>query len=155
MHNVIFLFGTALLLVGFLPAFSESYNLQIDEHSYDLEYQVDADVLAMAIDQELNSLLIGIENANNSLFSIKLPNEMISAENNEFAVLVDGYEVDYQLNTLDPKTQILFFVNEGTQEIEIIGTQVIPEFPVGLLFGVLLVMPIIILFSKNSRLWFK
>ena len=95
-------------MVGFLPSFSESYNLQIDEHSYDLEYQINADVLAMAIDQELNSLLIGIDNTEDSLFSIKLPNEMISAENNEFAVLVDGLEIDYNLNSLRDSTEISF-----------------------------------------------
>ena len=145
-----------ITIFGIVDAFAEkSYHFEIDNHAYDLEYDVDADVIAMALDPELTSLLIGIENTHESQFSINLPNDMISAENNEFAVLVDGYEVDYTINSSESKTQIIFFVNEGTQEIEIIGTHVIPEFPVGLLFGVLLVMPIIILFSKNSRLWFK
>ena len=146
-----------IIIFGTIDAFAEkSYHLEIDNHEYDLEYDVDADVIAMELDQELTSLLIGIENTRESQFSINLPNEMISAENNEFAVLVDGYEVDYSINPLNSKTQIVFFVNEGTQEVEIIGTHVIPEFPAaGLLFGVLLVMPIILLFSKNSSLWFR
>ena len=154
MHNVFFLFTTSLLLVGFLPAFSESYNLQIDEHSYDLEYQADADVLAMAIDQELNSLLIGIENANDSLFSIKLPNEMISAEKNEFAVLVNGLEVDYELKPLGAMTEISFFVPNLSQEIEIIGTHVIPEFPIVVLILILTITGVV-LFTKNTRLGIK
>lgn len=154
MHNVFFLFVVPLLSVGFLPAFSESYNLQIDEHSYDLEYQVDADVLAMAIDQELNSLLIGIENANDSQFSIKLPNEMISAENNEFAILVDGLEVDYELSSLGDMTEISFFVPSMSQEIEIIGTHVIPEFPIVILILVLTITSVILL-TKNTRIGIK
>ena len=145
------------MIFGITDAFADksSYHFEIDDHVYDLEYDVDANVIAMALDPELTSLLIGIESTHESQFSINLPNEMISAENGEFAVLVDGYEVDYHLNIQDSKTQIFFFVNEGTQEVEIIGTHVIPEFPIGLLFGVLLIMPVIILFSKNSRLWFK
>lgn len=154
MHNVFFLFVVPLLLVGFLPVFSESYNLQIDEHSYDLEYQVDANVLAIAIDQELNSLLIGIENTNDSQFSIKLPNEMISAENNEFAVLVDGLEVDYELNSLVDMTEISFFVPSLSQEIEIIGTHVIPEFPIVVLILVLTITGVVLL-TKNTRLGIK
>ena len=149
MHNAFFLFAVLLLLVGFSPAFSESYNLQIDEHSYDLEYQIDANVLAMAIDQELNSLLIGIVNANDSQFSIKLPNEMISAEQNEFAVLVDGLEVDYELNSLGDMTEISFFVPNLSQEIEIIGTHVIPEFPIVVLILVLTITGAILLTKKT------
>ena len=146
-----------IIIFGTIDAFAEkSYHFEIDNHAYDLEYDVDADVIAMELDLELTSLLIGIENTRESQFLINLPNKMISAENNEFAVLVDGYEVDYSINPLNSKTQIVFFVNEGTQEVEIIGTHVIPEFPAaGLLFGVLLVMPIILLFSKNSSLWFR
>ena len=149
MHNAFYIFSVSLLLIGFLPAFSESYNLQIDEHSYDLEYQVDADVLAMAIDQELNSLLIGIDNANDSLFSIKLPNEMISAEKNEFAVLVNGLEVDYDLNSLGDVTEISFFVPSLTQEIEIIGTHIIPEFPIVVLILVLTITGVVLLTKKT------
>jgi len=135
-------------MIGFLPIFSESYNLEVDEHSYDLEYDINANVLAMAIDHELNSLLIGIDNTHDSKFTITLPNEMISAENNEFAVLVDGYEVDYELHSLSDDIQILFFVPTDTQEIEIIGTHVIPEFPFSILVLLILMTSTIILTRK-------
>ena len=104
----------------------------------------------MAIDQELNSLLIGIENANDSQFSIKLPNEMISAEKNEFAVLVDGLEVDYDLDSLGDVTEISFFIPNLSQEIEIIGTHVIPEFPFAVLILILMISGVILLSKKND-----
>ena len=149
-----FVFAISLSIVGSVPVFSESYNLQIDEHNYDLEYEINANVLAMAIDQELNSLLIGIENAEDSLFLIKLPNEMISAENNEFAVLVDGQEVGYEINSIGDKTEMIFFVPSLSQEIEIIGTHVIPEFPIVVLLLILTVSGTILL-TKSTHLGFK
>ena len=65
--------GTVLSLIFLiLPnAFAEnSYNLTVDEHSFDLRYDFDGDVIAIAVDQELTSLLIGIKNTKDSLFSI-------------------------------------------------------------------------------------
>ena len=154
MYSAFFIIVISSSIVGFLPVFSESYNLQIDEHSYDLKYEINANVLAMAIDQELNSLLIGIEHTEDSSFSITLPNEMISAENNEFAVLIDGSEVDYTLNSLGDATEISFFVPNMSQEIEIIGTHVIPEFPIVVLMLILTVSGVILL-TKSNRLGFK
>ena len=136
------------LLLGSLPAHAESYNLQIDEHSYDIQYDVDADVLAMAIDQELNSLLIGLENTQDSLFTIQLDDEMISAENNEFAILVDGFEVNYEANPMGEKTEIKFFVPIGTQEVEIIGTHVIPEFSTVMIILLVLISGVILVTKR-------
>ena len=150
MDRGILLIAITISSIGFSPVFAESYNLKIDEHSYDLEYEVNANVLAMEIDQELNSLLIGIENTNDSTFSIKLPNEMISAENNEFAVLVDGQEVGYEINSMGDKTEMTFFVLSLSQEIEIIGTHVIPEFPFVILILILMISGVIVLSKKNN-----
>ena len=146
------------LVISFLPIYApshpeysgindpSSYVLQIDDHLFDISYQVDADVIAMAIDQELTSLLIGIENTRDSFFVIDLDNEIISAPNNEFAILVNGLEVDYEVITDSDSSTFTFFVPQGTEEIEIIGTHVIPEFPVGavMIFGILVTMSIII-----------
>lgn len=133
-------------------ASSPTYQIVIDEHNYNLEYEIDANVIAMAIDQELNSLLIGIENAQNSLFKIELPTEMISAENNEFAVLVDGYEVDYQIISKESSNIISFFIPVGSQEVEIIGTHVIPEFPLGITIGFVLILISSVLISKMNSI---
>ena len=73
----------------------QTYDLVIDEHSFELKYELNGDVIAMALDQELTSLLIGIENTKDSTFTIDLPNEMIRSVDNAFAILVNGLEVDY------------------------------------------------------------
>jgi len=105
----------------------------------------------MALDQELTSLLVGIENTKDSVFSINLPQEMITSENNEFAVLVNGLEVDYDLELLDNGVVLKFFVPDGTQEIEIIGTRVIPEFPLGGILGFVSMISVAILLTKLRK----
>ena len=105
-----------------------SYILQIDDHVYDIQYNINADVIAMAIDQELTSLLIGIENTKDSTFIINLNYELINAQNNAFAVLVNGVEIEYEIISDSDSSTLSFFVPQGTEEIEIIGTHTIPEF---------------------------
>lgn len=139
------------LLVAVMPAMpahggSGSYDVRVDGSSYDVRYSVDADVIAMAIDQELDSLLIGLENARDSAFVVYLPDEMISAEGDRFVILVDWVETDYEIVDLREQgqqtsvTAVEFAVPDGAVEVEIIGTYVVPEFPPGALavFGVIL-----------------
>jgi len=120
----------AILIIGISPIFAEEkkYVLEIDEHVFDIVYDVNADVLAMAIDQESKSLLVGIENAQDSQFMIAFPKEMIDAENGEFAVLVNGVEVEYEISSDSKDYTLIFYVPVDSEEVEIIGTHVIPEF---------------------------
>jgi len=141
-----------ILSVSFsiLPSvFAENiYNLTIDEHSFDLTYEFSGDVIAMAIDQELRSLLIGVENTKDSLFRITFDNTLITAENGNFAILVNGLEVDYDILDDGSSSTLRFYVEEGTEEIEIIGTHVIPEFPFSVFFGFVLMTSIILIITK-------
>ncbi len=141
-----------ILSVSFsiLPSvFAENiYNLTVDEHSFDLTYEFSGDVIAMAIDQELRSLLIGVENTKDSLFRITFDNTLITAENGNFAILVNGLEVDYDILDDGNSSTLRFYVEEGTEEIEIIGTHVIPEFPFSVFFGFVLMTSIVLIITK-------
>jgi predicted secreted protein with PEFG-CTERM motif len=114
----------------------KNYQLSVDENSFDIKYDFNGNVIAMAVDTETISLLIGTENVKDTQFQITLPKELISADNNAFAVLVNGDEVEYT-TTSGEDAVLTFFVPEFTEEIEIIGTYVVPEFPLGaiLVFG--------------------
>lgn len=150
---------TFLLLLFFLPiaifgdgqsAYSEilepsNYDLVVDENVYPIEYQVNADVIAMEIDSELTSLLIGLENSKDSVFLIELNHDIISAEKNEYIILVNGYEVDYQIDSDLDSSILKFHIPEFTEEIEIIGTHVIPEFPMGVIMGFLVLTSFIVI----------
>ncbi len=147
----ILIFGL-ILSVSFsiLPSvFAEkTYNLAIDEHSFDLTYEFSGDVMAMAIDPELTSLLIGVENTKDSLFRITFDNTLVSAENDNFAILVNGLEVDYDILDDGNSSTLRFYVEEGTEEIEIIGTHVIPEFPFSVFFGFVLMTSVVLIITK-------
>lgn len=135
------------LIVSALPvATAYSYDIDIDGHAYSVDYEGDTEVIAMAIDKETKSLLIGIKDTEDSSFSVTFPNKLISAEDNKFAVLVDGYEVNYKISSSESKTTISFFVPFGAQEIEIIGTHVVPEFTA--LFVILLSIISVIAITK-------
>ena len=141
----------AIFIFSNYTAYAETYSLEIDENVFEIEYELDGNVIAMATDKETISLLIATENVEDSEFNIKLPNDLIRAENNEFAVLVNGYEVEYDLmDAVD--SHLVFFIPAFTEEIEIIGTYVVPEFPLGviLLFGAVSVIIIIVQKSKKS-----
>ncbi len=152
--SLIFLSLIPLLLFSNFSAYAESFSLEIDDEVYDIEYDFNGDIIAMAIDKETFSLLIATENVNDSQFQIKLPNDLIRAENNEFAILVNGFEVDYEvLDTVD--VNLTFFVPTFTEEIEIIGTFVVPEFPLGAVLVLGTISGIIIIVQKSKKFLFR
>ena len=119
------------------------YVLHMDEHSYLISYQVDVDVLAMDVDQELRSLLIGLDNARESILLVELQREIIDAENGDFLILVDGFEADYSLQSDSDNNIFSIYVPAFTEEVEIVGTHVIPEFPFGALLVFVLMVAIV------------
>ena len=150
MQKILF-FGIILsMLFSILPNghAENTFNLEIDEHSFDIGYDFSGDVIEMAIDQELTSLLIGVENTKDSLFTITFDNQLISVENDNFAILVNGLEVDYDVKNDGNSSTLRFYVEDGTEEIEIIGTHVIPEFPIGVFFGFILMTSIVLIMTK-------
>jgi len=147
----------AFLLIGFTLimssnyAFAEkNYQLTVDENSFDISYDFEGDVIAMAVDTETISLLIGTENVKDTKFQITLPGDLIHADNDAFAVLVNGYEVEYTA-TSGEDTVLTFFVPEFTEEIEIIGTYVVPEFPFGAILVLGSIFGIIIAVQKSKK----
>jgi hypothetical protein len=148
-----------LLSTSVIPVFGEShpdysgiedpleYILEIDDNTFAIQYQVNAKVIAMAVDPELTSLLIGLDNASDSNFVIDLQHELINAQNNEFAILVNGLEVDYDIVSDSDSSTFSFFVPTFTEEVEIIGTHVIPEFPLGGIMGLLVLVSSVVAIS--------
>ena len=133
---------------------SSQYALEIDEHAYSISYVVNANVVAMEIDPESTSLLIGLDNTYDSRFFIGLEHELINAQNDEFIILVDGQEADYEISSDSDSSTFAFFVPTGTEEVEIIGTHVIPEFPIGAIFGFAVMISTIMIFANVKAPFF-
>lgn len=148
MKKEFFIFALVMIFSSNL-AYGSTYSLETSDMPFEISYELNGDVIAMAVDENTTSFLIGITNVEDSNFEISLPNELISAENNEFVVLVDGIEVDYDVSTQNDAAMLQFFVTANSQEIEIIGTHVIPEFPLGAL-AVLATMVVIVTFMTKT-----
>ena len=144
MKKEFFIFALIIVFSSNL-AYGSTYSLETSDMPFEISYELNGDVIAMAVDENTTSFLIGITNVEDSNFEISLPTELISAENNEFVVLVDGVETDYDVSTQNDASMLQFFVPANSQEIEIIGTHVIPEFPLGV-FVVLATMIVIVTF---------
>lgn len=161
-----FLFLIFPFLIFSTPAFAQTsesllsnssqYDLKFDEqHVYSVSYVVNADIIKMQIDPESKSLLVGLDNTHNSQFFIGLEHELISAPNNEFVILVDGHEVEYQITSDATSSTFEFFVPTGAEEVEIIGTNVVPEFPLGAVFGFAIMISSVMIFAKMRAPFFK
>ena len=148
MKKEFFIFALVMIFSSNL-AYGSTYSLETSDMPFEISYELNGDVIAMAVDENTTSFLIGITNVEDSNFEISLPTELISAENNEFVVLVDGIEVDYDVSTQNDAAMLQFFVPANSQEIEIIGTHVIPEFPLGALV-VLATMVVIVTFMTKT-----
>jgi predicted secreted protein with PEFG-CTERM motif len=113
-------------------------------------------LISITPDVDANSLIIAIDAISDGQLTITLPRELIDAkigdEDDDFFVLVDGEEVDFDetITSTDRTLVISFFA--GAEEIEIIGTHVVPEF--GAIAALILAVAIIsiIAVSAKSRL---
>ena len=156
-----------LLFLSNAPAFGEShpeyfgltnpseFSLKIDDNSFSIPYEVNAKIIAMDIDVQSSSLLVGLKDTQDSLFKIDLQHELISDSNNDYTVLVDGVEVDYDLVTDSDSSTFTIFVPEFTEEVEIIGTRVIPEFHFGIFAGLAALVFTVLILSKSKMSLFK
>ncbi len=102
------------------------------------------------------SLLIYIQTTDDGSITLTIPRSVLDASiangDDEFFVLVDGEEVDFEEITTATDRRLTIEFSAGTEQIEIIGTFVIPEF--GTIAAMILAVAIIsiVAISAKSRL---
>ena len=102
------------------------------------------------------SLLLYIESIDDGSITLTIPRSVLDATINngddEFFVLVDDEEVDFEEITTDTDRTLIIEFLAGSEQIEIIGTFVIPEF--GTIAAMILAVAIIsiVAISAKSRL---
>ena len=122
-----------------------------------ISYEItNAKLLNVIPDLDAVSLLIYIETTDEGSITLTIPRSILDASINggddEFFVLVDGEEVDFEeITTSVDRTLTIGFL-AGTEQIEIIGTFVVPEF--GTIAAMILAVAIIsiVAISAKSRL---
>lgn len=120
---------------------AEKFVMEVDDESYDMYYGYSGSIDSMgsdkphpilshmSINQERKSLEITFsEVIENSVFWVRMPNDVISAEKGKFKVFVDGEDTLYDLTIRSDNVALGMIVPKDGQHVEIIGTNVIPEF---------------------------
>ncbi|MDH3656895.1 MAG: PEFG-CTERM sorting domain-containing protein [Nitrosopumilus sp.] len=139
----------------------ETHEEEMMETQEDIYVTLDHDisggsVTEMEIEMDSNSLVIEVDATDNGSISVTLPRDVIDATNNgnddDFFVIVDGEEVDFQETKTSTDRTLTVEFPAGAEEIEIIGTFVVPEF--GTIAAMILAVAIIsiIAVSAKSRL---
>jgi len=127
----------------------------IDVGGFSVGYQITGGTLdAIQEDFDAHSLIISITATDDGNLTIILPRNVIDAIFNggddDFFVLVDAEEVDFdETETTDTHRTLSIDFNAGSEEIEIIGTFVIPEF--GAIAALILAVAIISIIAVSAK----
>ena len=131
--------------------------MKVDGTDLSVQYSItNGKVLGIKADTQSKSLIVSIQTTGDGVLTVTLPRGLIDAQVNgqddKFYVLSDGQEADFQetsKTTTDRTLSIPF--TDGTQEIEIIGTQIIPEFgPIAALVLAIAIVSIIAVSAKTG-----
>ena len=86
-------------------------------------------VTEMIINQDNKSIEVIFEEVPDATdFWVRIPFEVLTAENEQYQVLVNGEDTGYDLMKMPEAYVVGLIITEETEHVEIIGTQVIPEF---------------------------
>jgi len=132
--------------------------VEVQGTDFKLTYAISGGKIIQVIpDLDEKSLMVEIESISNGTLVIKLPREVIDAkfagEDDSFIVLLDGLDVDFDESTTGNERTLTIQYPEGTEEIEIIGTYVIPEFG-GIAVLILMVSVFSVIFVSRNKLGF-
>src|SRR6476646_3486992 len=131
--------------------------IKVDGTDLSVKYSItNGKVLGIKADIQSKSLIVSIQTTGDGVLTITLPRALINAtlpstgQDDKYYVLVDGQEADFQetsTTTTDRTLSIPF--TDGTEEIEIIGTQIVPEF--GQIAALVLAIAIISIIAVSAK----
>ena len=110
-------------------------------------------LLSIMPDVDANSLIISIEATSDGSMTLTIPRSVMDAihdgEDDEFFVLIDGEEVDFDESITSNDRTLTIEFPAGAEMIEIIGTFVVPEF--GTIAAMILAVAIISIIAVSAR----
>jgi len=128
--------------------------IKVDRTNFVLSYKITGgSVLSVTPDDEANSLVVAIKTTSDGVLTITLPRALIDAKINgqddNFFVLIDGEEVEFEETTTDTDRTLTIAFPDGAEEIEIIGSFVVPEF--GTIAALILAIAIISIIAVSAK----
>ena len=135
--------------------YGKTYPIQVDNRTYNIYYGFNftyASATNILLVPEHNSMQIGLKEVTEyDDMWIQFPQNLISAENNNFVLYVGGQEEKYVLATSDHSTVMEFMVPTNATLVEIQGTHIVPEFPISATSTMMISFMAIILGTKIIR----
>tara|TARA_B100000470_G_scaffold80590_1_gene62053 strand:+ start:1130 stop:1819 length:690 start_codon:yes stop_codon:yes gene_type:complete len=119
-------------VISVIPgAFADSISVDIEDSTYEIDFtSVDVEIKSVSADTNFMSLIFEIDvlskngqlefNFDRDFFDAKL-----GSEDDDFFVLVDGDELSFEESKDDFYRNMVFSVVPGSEEIEIIGSQIV------------------------------
>lgn len=150
---------TTFQFSGSAPAPSAPSTIPVDGTSYSITYTItNGKVLDIKADTQAKSLIVSIQTTGDGMLTITMPRALIDSKKSDgtddvFVVLNDGQENTQANETTTTNTERTLAIpfKNGTQQIEIIGTFVIPEFgPIAALVLTIAIVSIIAISSKTG-----
>jgi len=131
--------------------------IKVDGTDYSVSYSItNGKVLGIKADTQSKSLIVSIQTTGDGQLTITLPRALIDAKMNEqtddqFVVVNDGQEAAFtETKTTTDRTLTIPFT-DGTGQIEIIGTFIVPEFgPIAALVLAIAIISIIAVSAKTG-----
>ena len=132
----------------------ENITVIVDGEIFSVKYSIEnGTVTAAYIDVETKSLIIVIDSLDDGVITLTLPNSLITSDEYGYFILLDGEEANnYDESSTSSSTTLIIPFGAGTEQIEIIGSWVVPEF--GAIAGLVLAAAIIsiIVLSAKTRI---
>ena len=135
---------------------NQGKTVKVDGTDFSVTYSItNGKVLGIKADVQSKSLIVSIQTTGDGVLTITLPRGLIDAKSDnqtddKFFVLTDGQEADFQeTNTASTDRTLSIPFSDGTSEIEIIGTWIVPEF--GQIAALVLVIAIISIIAVSAK----
>ena len=150
--------GTITMGSGVQPSdssmISSSSSMKVSNTDLMVGYEITTGkVVSVMPDVDSNSLIVGINANSAGTITLELPRSVLDAkmsnDDDEFFVLIDGEEVAFEESVTKTKRTLTVSFPAGTEEIEIIGTFVIPEF--GTIAVMILAVAIISIIAASAK----
>jgi predicted secreted protein with PEFG-CTERM motif len=124
------------------------------QQTFNVNYSMDGGTVSnISVNTGDESLLVDVVTTGNGTLTITLPRTLIDStvngQDDKFFVLIDGENVDFQESKSSTDRTLTIPFSDGSQEIEIMGTQVVPEF--GPIAALVLVIATISIIAISKR----
>ncbi|TLY08470.1 MAG: PEFG-CTERM sorting domain-containing protein [Thaumarchaeota archaeon] len=151
---------TTFIFQSSIPSVSNVFEVKdpTSQQTFGVNYTITGGTVKdISIDTQSISLIISINSTTDGTITIQIPRALVDAKTNSgqddaFIILIDGAEVKSQSESSNSNYRnltIQFY--QGDQDIEIIGTQVVPEFgPIAALVLAIAIISIIAVSAKTG-----